>query len=94
MPRENELLRDENRRIRLFRISSDLVVQVLMTRSVVLSEAESMIEGMRRLAARLFPDKEHVFDLIYMPRFRRVLREAGYFRAQPTLEILEGRERT
>lgn len=93
MERENELLRDENRRMRLFRISSDLVVQVLMTRSVMLSEAESMIDGMRRLAGRLFPDKEHVFDLIYMPRFRRVLREAGYFDAHPSLEVLDGGER-
>jgi len=92
MDRENDQLREENSRIRLFRIAADLLVQVLMSRSVVLSEAESMIEGLRRLARNLFPDKEHVFDLIYMPRFRRVLREAGYLSAQPVLEVVHRRE--
>jgi hypothetical protein len=92
MERENDPLREENRRIRLFRVSSDLVIQMLMSRSVVLSEAESMIDGMRRLARDLFPDKEHVFDLIYMPRFRRVLREAGYLSTQPALKVLQGQE--
>ena len=72
-----DLIREENRRIRLLRVLSDLLIQTIMTRPVTLSEADRMIHGLRDFAIRLFPGKEHVFDLIYLPRFRRALREAG-----------------
>ena len=76
MQTTNELVREENRRIRLIRISSDLLVHVLMTRPVSQLEAEKMISGLKELVLKLFPGKEHVFDLIYLPRFRRAFREA------------------
>lgn len=85
-----ELVREENRRIRLIRIASDLLVYVLMTRSMSPPEAEKMINGVRKLALKLFPGKEHVFDLIYLPRFRRALREAGGYNHQHALRILDG----
>lgn len=86
----NELVREENRRIRLIRIASDLLVHVLMTRPVSQAEAEKMISGLRKLVLKLFPGKEPVFDLIYMPRFRRAFREAGGYNHQHTLKILDG----
>jgi len=86
----NELVREENRRIRLIRIASDLLVHALMTRPVSQAEAEKMISGLRKLVLKLFPGKEHVFDLIYLPRFRRAFREAGGYNHQHTLRILDG----
>jgi len=82
----DHLLAEENRRIRLLRISADLLFQVLMTHSADAGQADRMIRGLRNLATRLFPGKEHVFDLIYLPRFRRALQEAG---AQEMPEILQ-----
>lgn len=73
-------VQDENRRIRLLRVSADLLVRTLMTTSVTISDADNMIRGLRRFALKLFPDKGEVFDLIYVPRFRRALREAGILR--------------
>jgi hypothetical protein len=32
-----------------------------------------MVAAVRHTAVRLFPGKESVFDLIYLPRFRRLL---------------------
>jgi len=90
MQTTNELVREENRRIRLIRISSDLLVHVLMTRPVSQPEAEKMISGLRKLVLNLFPGKEHVFDLIYLPRFRRAFREAGGYNHQHALKILDG----
>jgi hypothetical protein len=49
-----------------------------------------MISGLRNMAMKLFPGKEHVFDLIYLPRFRRAFREAGGYNHQHTLKILDG----
>jgi hypothetical protein len=40
-----------------------------------LGEASQMVAATRRLALRLFPGKEHAFDLIYQPRLRRLLAE-------------------
>ena len=40
-----------------------------------LEEAQAVVEGVKRQALRLFPEKEETFDLIYLPRFRRLLRE-------------------
>ena len=77
MRSKDELLGEENRKIRLLRISTDLVVQQLMTRPTTKKEADRMILGVRDLASKLFPGKEDVFDLVYLPRFRRALIEAG-----------------
>jgi hypothetical protein len=90
MKTHNELVREENRRIRIVRIASDLLVHALITRPVTLAEAEKLISGVRNLALKFFPGKEHVFDLIYMPRFRRAFREAGGYNHQHTLKIIDG----
>jgi len=87
MEDRNDLIREENRRIRLLRIASDLLIHVLMTRPISLSEADKMIQGTRNLALKLFPDKGHVFDLIHMPRFRRALREAGVYDTPRSLRV-------
>jgi hypothetical protein len=84
-------LTDENRRIRLLRISTDLLVQIFMTSPVRTQEADRMIRGLRDLAATLFPGKEEVFDLIYLPRFKRALREAG-IKEMPDILRSEGEE--
>jgi hypothetical protein len=86
----NELLKDEDKRIRRLKISADLLVHYLMTHPTTHCEAERLIEGVRRLAQTLFPGKDHVFDLIYMPRFRRALRDAGLLVESPKLRVLHG----
>ena len=80
MDAADELLIDENRRIRFLKFAVDLAVQSLMTTTLSLPEAERLIYGTRNLASNLFPGKEHVFDLIYLPRFRRAMHEAGLLR--------------
>ncbi|MBI5569345.1 MAG: hypothetical protein HY914_05305 [Desulfomonile tiedjei] len=77
MDATHELLVEENRRIRLLKFAVELAVQSLMTTPLSLPEAERLIHGTRNLSSKLFPGKEHVFDLIYLPRFRRAMHEAG-----------------
>lgn len=76
----DEAIKDENRRMRLLRVSTDLVVQVLMSGQAGLDESLDLIEAARKLALELFPGKDDVFDLIYLPRFRRALYETGLLR--------------
>ncbi|MBI2367271.1 MAG: hypothetical protein HYV01_20050, partial [Deltaproteobacteria bacterium] len=40
-----------------------------------LEEAQDVVNHAKRTALQLFPDKEETFDLIYGPRFRRILVE-------------------
>ncbi len=89
-----EAIAEENRRIRLLRITSDLLVQLLMSGRLPASEADSLIGGVKDLAMRLFPGKGPVFDLIYMPRFRRALLESGAYADGPALKILDGGKET
>jgi hypothetical protein len=88
-----EAIVEENRRIRLLRIVSDLLIQLLMSGRVSVSEADSLIDGVKDLAMRLFPGKELAFDLIYVPRFRRALLESGAYEDGPALKILDGGKR-
>jgi len=39
------------------------------------AEAVSLVESCRAAALAMFPDRELAFDLIYKPRFERVLNE-------------------
>ena len=72
----HEALLEENRRMRLLRFVVDLNQAVLMQqRDLTLREAFDILKHTKQAALNLFPDKESVFDLIYTPRFRRIIRE-------------------
>lgn len=72
---EEELLREEEKRMRRLRRIVDLAAAVLMQSDLSLPEALRLLENTRKAALGLFPDKESVYDLIYTPRFRRILNE-------------------
>jgi hypothetical protein len=68
-----EELDDEDRRVRELRTAVQLTFSVIAQTDMPLADAEAMVEAVRHTAMRLFPGKESVFDLIYLPRFRRLL---------------------
>jgi len=71
-----DALREEDRKVRLLRFVVDLNQAVLMQqRDLTLREAFDILKSTKKAALNLFPDKESVFDLIYTPRFRRIIRE-------------------
>jgi len=43
--------------------------------SLTYDEAAQMIADARRAALTMFPDKELAYDLIWRPRFQRLMRE-------------------
>ncbi|MBI4685272.1 MAG: hypothetical protein HY755_08735 [Nitrospirae bacterium] len=53
----------------------DLTEAVLMQSDLGLQESIDMIENTKRAALSLFPEKEFVYDLIYTPRFRRIIND-------------------
>jgi len=66
---------EENRRIRTLRLLVDFSLAYLAQTNLPLEEAPAVVKGVKKQALRLFPEKEETFDLIYLPRFRRLLRE-------------------
>ena len=74
MPTAEEL-QDEERRLRQLRLVVGLTMSTISQTNVSLEEASRMVAATRQWALRLFPGKELAFDLIYEPRFRRLLAE-------------------
>ncbi len=68
-------IRDENRKVRRLQIVVSLVMNVVCQTDLPFEEARELIASTRQFALRLFPDKGLAYDLIYQPRFRRLLSE-------------------
>ncbi len=80
MPTQDEL-EEEDRRVRQLRIAVSLALSAIGQTDMTLDQAQEMVAATRSMALRLFPGKELTFDLIYLPRFRRLLAERfGYHR--------------
>ena len=67
-----ELIKEE-KNMRRLRFVVDLAEAVLMQADLSLQESLELIENTKKAALSLFPDKEFVYDLVYTPRFRRIL---------------------
>jgi hypothetical protein len=75
MPANPEALLAEENRLRRLRRAMDITAALLWKVDLTLSEAQEVISHAKRTALQLFPDKEATFELIYSPRFRRILSE-------------------
>ena len=71
-----EKLMEEEKKMRRLRFIIDLAQAVLMQQDdLTLKEAFAVIRDAKTAALLLFPDKEDVYELIYAPRFRRIIAE-------------------
>jgi hypothetical protein len=68
-------VRAENRKIRFLRFLVDLSIATIQQSDLSLDEALKIVEDVKRTTCNLFPGKEETFELIYRPRFQRVIRE-------------------
>ena len=72
---EEKEIREENRKIRFLRYLVDFSLQSIQQEVLSLAEALRVVEDVKRAACNLFPGKEETFELIYRPRFNRVIQE-------------------
>ncbi len=71
-----EALREEEKRMRMLKFIVDLNQAILMQQTdLTLREAFEIMRNTKRAALNLFPDKEDVYELLYSPRFRRIIRD-------------------
>ena len=68
-------IREENRKIRYLTFLVDFSILSIQQEDLHLEEALELVEDVKRAACGLFPGKEEIFELIYRPRFHRVIQE-------------------
>jgi hypothetical protein len=71
---QEEIL-EENRKVRRLQIAVDLVLNLVAQSDIPIEEASELVAQTRRFALDLFPDKAQVYDIIYQPKFKRLLVE-------------------
>lgn len=78
---ESDQKQTEDRKLRWLRRLVQMAQQMLCQSDTTLQEAVRTVEGVKRYALDLFPGKERAWDIIYAPRFERILEERwGYVR--------------
>ena len=72
-PEEREV---ERKQIRRLQVMMNMVMQVIaQDGSLTVDDASQMIADSRRAALAMFPGKELAYDLIWRPRFQRLMLE-------------------
>lgn len=73
---EAERLAEERRQLRRLQMMMTMCLQVIAQDvSLSLEEASQMIADSREAALAMFPGKELAYDLIWKPRFQRLMME-------------------
>ena len=75
LPIEQSEIDEESRRIRRLRIVVHLSLSLIAQGDLPFSGAQELSAAARRLAEALFPGKGHVYDLLYAPKFRRMMND-------------------
>jgi hypothetical protein len=67
---------EEQKRLRRLQMMMNMILQVIAQDSTLtIDEAAQMIGDSRKAALAMFPGKELAYDLIWRPRFQRLMRE-------------------
>ena len=75
-PMSSAELAEEQKLIRRLQFMMNLVLQTIaQDRSLTIDEAAQMIADARKAALAMFPGKDLAYDLIWRPRFQRLMRE-------------------
>jgi hypothetical protein len=70
------LIQHENKMMRRLRFLVDLTyATIAQDDSITLEEAWEHVRALKGTAVAMFPGKDETFDLIYLPRFSRLLVE-------------------
>ena len=67
---------EEGKLIRRLQMMMNMVMQVIaQDGSLTIDEASQMIADSKKAALAMFPDKELAYEIIWRPRFQRLMRE-------------------
>ena len=72
---DSKALQEEQRKIRQLKIIVDLTTAILHQATLSLPEALRLVKATKKSVLNLFPDKEDTYNLIFKPRFERIIKE-------------------
>ena len=72
---KEERIKEENSKIQKLRWIVDFTCALLYQLPLMEESAHALIEATKRSVLTLFPESEKQFNLIYLSRFYRILRE-------------------
>jgi len=81
-----EEILEEEKKMRFLKTVVDLTAAVLRGGQISREEAVNLVRATKKKVLELFPEKETTYDLIYKPRFERLLQEFFY---RESLSIFE-----
>ncbi|HVB08645.1 MAG TPA: hypothetical protein VNF00_06815 [Candidatus Acidoferrales bacterium] len=64
---------EESRQLRRLRVVVQLALQAIAAGGLSLEQAEEVVTSTRRLALEMFPGKEDAFNLLYRPKFQKLI---------------------
>ena len=70
-----EAIAEESRRVRRLRMVVNMALGIIAQGDLPYEQATELATATRQLALQLFPGKDATYDLIYQPKFRRLIRE-------------------
>ncbi|MGB7293084.1 MAG: hypothetical protein WBD99_13000 [Thermodesulfobacteriota bacterium] len=68
-------IKEENKKIRRLRFMVDLTLSLIYQENMTREEALEHYIKVKNYALRLFPGKEDAFEIIYAPKFKRLISE-------------------
>jgi len=72
---QEEEIKLENKKMKTLRLLVDTACLRLSRENLTREESWELVERVKQWTVLLFPGKEETFDLIYRPRFRRIIEE-------------------
>ncbi|MDW7679325.1 MAG: hypothetical protein SCK70_02080 [bacterium] len=75
MNKNDDNIQDENRKMRYLRFIVDVTEARLYQEDLSTVEAIILTKSVREAVLKLFPGKDETYDLIYTPRFNRILKK-------------------
>ncbi|RKY76025.1 hypothetical protein DRQ00_09445, partial [candidate division KSB1 bacterium] len=68
-------IEQEEQKLRRLRFLVDFTTHLLYQEDMSMLEMLELVEATKQRILELFPDKEETYNLIYKPRFERIIRE-------------------
>ena len=68
-------IKQEGQKLRRLRFLVDFTAQLLYQQDMTMVEMLELVQATKQRILELFPDKEETYNLIYKPRFERIIRE-------------------
>jgi hypothetical protein len=73
--KKKKAIAEENKKIKQLRFCVDLTYAMIAQGDYSLDDTYLLVQSLKKVALKLFPDKESTFDLIYGARFKRLIME-------------------